>query len=425
MKNTKMPTIRFKGFNDDWEQRKLGDILISLQNNTLSRADLSNEAGVAKNVHYGDVLIKFGEVLDVSKEKLPMISDESVLSKYKLSFLQNGDVIVADTAEDSTVGKCSEIAGLNDEVVLSGLHTIPYRPIEKFASGYLGYYLNSSAYHNQLIPLMQGIKVTSISKSAMQDTDIVYPKSVEEQGKIGDYFQSLDHLITLHQRKLEKIKLMKKSMLGKMFSRDAESIPKIRFDGYTDDWEQRKLEEVCSEIGDGLHSAPEYDDNGKSFFINGNNLINGHIVINSNETKRVSENTFEKNNKQLDDNTVLLSINGTIGNLAYYQGEPVMLGKSAAYLKANKIDKTFLYSLLQTTAVMNNFMLSLTGTTIKNLGLDAIKKTKISIPKLREQERIGLYFSQLDHLITLHQRKLEKLKKVKKSLLEHMFPMEK
>ena len=195
-----IPEIRFKGFTDPWEQRKLGDILISLQNNTLSRANLSNEAGVAKNVHYGDVLIKFGEVLDVSKEKLPMISDESVLSKYKSSFLQNGDVIVADTAEDSTVGKCSEIAGLNDEVVLSGLHTIPYRPTEKFASGYLGYYLNSSAYHNHLIPLMQGIKVTSISKSAMQDTDIVYPKSVEEQGKIGDYFQSLDHLITLHQR---------------------------------------------------------------------------------------------------------------------------------------------------------------------------------------------------------------------------------
>ena len=212
-----IPKIRFDGYTDDWEQRKLGDILISLQNNTLSRADLSNEAGVAKNVHYGDVLIKFGEVLDVSKEKLPMISDESVLSKYKLSFLQNGDVIVADTAEDSTVGKCSEIAGLNDEVVLSGLHTIPYRPIEKFASGYLGYYLNSSAYHNQLIPLMQGIKVTSISKSAMQDTDIVYPKSVEEQGKIGDYFQSLDHLITLHQRKLEKLKKVKKSLLEHMF----------------------------------------------------------------------------------------------------------------------------------------------------------------------------------------------------------------
>lgn len=183
-----------------WEQRKLGDVLVSLQNNTLSRADLSNESGVAKNVHYGDVLIKFGEVLDVSKEQLPMITDESVMSKYKASFLHNGDVIVADTAEDTTVGKCSEIAGLNDEVVLSGLHTIPYRPVEKFASGYLGYYLNSSAYHNQLIPLMQGIKVTAISKSALQDTGIVYPKSENEQAQIGKYFQSLDHLITLHQR---------------------------------------------------------------------------------------------------------------------------------------------------------------------------------------------------------------------------------
>ena len=200
-KNNKTPKLRFSGYTDDWEQRKLGDVLVSLQNNTLSRADLSNESGVAKNVHYGDVLIKFGEVLDVGKEQLPMITDERVLSKYKASFLQNGDVIVADTAEDSTVGKCSEIAGLNGDIVLSGLHTIPYRPVEKFATGYLGYYLNSGAYHNQLIPLMQGIKVTSVSKSAMQDTDIVYPKSVKEQAMIGNCFQSLDHLITLHQRK--------------------------------------------------------------------------------------------------------------------------------------------------------------------------------------------------------------------------------
>ena len=217
-KGEKVPDIRFEGFTDDWEQRKLGNVLVSLQNNTLSRANLSDESGIAKNVHYGDVLIKFGEVLDVRKEKLSMITDENVLSKYKASFLQNGDVIVADTAEDSTVGKCSEIAGLNDEVVLSGLHTIPYRPIEKFASGYLGYYLNSGAYHNQLIPLMQGIKVTSISKSAMQDTDIDYPKSQEEQGKIGAYFKSLDEMITLHQHKCEELQNIKKFMLQNMFT---------------------------------------------------------------------------------------------------------------------------------------------------------------------------------------------------------------
>lgn len=175
-------------------------MLTSLQNNTLSRADLSSEQGIAKNVHYGDILVKFGEVIDVKTESLPLIADEAVIAKYKSSFLQNGDVIVADTAEDETVGKCTEIAGLGDEIAISGLHTIPYRPVRKFASGYLGYYMNSVSFHNQLLPLMQGIKVTSISKTALQNTDIIYPKSATEQEAIGKYFCQLDNLITLHQR---------------------------------------------------------------------------------------------------------------------------------------------------------------------------------------------------------------------------------
>jgi len=212
-----VPEIRFKGFTEAWEQRKLGEVLISLQNNTLSRADLSSEEGTAKNIHYGDILVKFGEVIDVKTESLPMIGDETVIAKYKSSFLQNGDVIVADTAEDETVGKCTEIAGLSDEIVISGLHTIPYRPLQKYAPGYLGYYMNSPSYHNQLLPLMQGIKVTSISKTALQNTDILYPKSATEQAAIGRYFRNLDNLITLHQRELEKLQNIKKSMLEKMF----------------------------------------------------------------------------------------------------------------------------------------------------------------------------------------------------------------
>ena len=195
----KVPRFRFSGFTGDWEQRKLGEMLISLQNNTLSRAELSPEQGIAKNVHYGDILVKFGEIIDVKTESLPMIADEAIMAKYKSSFLQNGDVIVADTAEDETVGKCTEIVGFSDEIVISGLHTIPYRPLQKFASGYLGYYMNSAFFHNQLLPLMQGIKVTSISKTALQNTDISYPKSENEQAAIGKYFSRLDHLITLHQ----------------------------------------------------------------------------------------------------------------------------------------------------------------------------------------------------------------------------------
>ena len=200
-----------------WEQRKLGDTFDFLQNNTLSRADLDAETGVAKNVHYGDVLIKFGEYLDASSSALPYIPSQQIVDKFKGSLLQDGDVIMADTAEDEAVGKCTEIAGLQGFPTISGLHTIPLRPKEKFASGYLGYYMNSGSYHNQLLPLMQGIKVTSVSKSAISNTDISFPYDRDEQAEIGGFFIRLDNLITLHQRKLEKLKNIKKSMLEKMF----------------------------------------------------------------------------------------------------------------------------------------------------------------------------------------------------------------
>ena len=357
----------------------MGEILIGLQNNTLSRADLSNETGVAKNVHYGDVLIKFGEVLDVSKEKLPMISDESILSKYKSSFLQNGDVIVADTAEDSTVGKCSEIAGLNDEIVLSGLHTIPYRPIEKFASGYLGYYLNSSAYHNQLIPLMQGIKVTAISKSAMQDTDIVYPKSMEEQGKIGDYFQLLDNLITLHQRKLF-LNFAKRN-----------------------DWEQRKLGEV-SDVRDGTHDSPKYQSIGHPF-VTSKNVKNGYITYD--DIQYISDEDFAEINKRskVDINDILMGMIGTIGNMALIRTEPDFAIKNVALIKDTKqINYLYLYHLLQSPFIEKQLTSGMDGGTQKFVSLGNVRNLNVIYPSDIEQDKIGCYFEKLDHLITLHRR---------------------
>ena len=188
-----------------------------MQNNALSRAELSNSEGEIMNVHYGDILVKYGEVLDVKKDALTYLLDKSIVKKYQASVLHNGDVIIADAAEDETVGKCSEMAGLTDEIVLSGLHTIPCRPKKKYAEGFLGYYMNSNAYHNQLLPLLQGTKVSSISKSAIQETDIFYPKSEVEQKQIGAYFKQLDHLITLHQRKCDELQNIKKYMLQNMF----------------------------------------------------------------------------------------------------------------------------------------------------------------------------------------------------------------
>lgn len=216
-KGDKTPELRFSGFAENWEQCKVSDLFDLLQNNTLSRAELSFEDGVAKNVHYGDVLVKFSEYLNVSQADLPYIVTQHIVDKLKGSLLQNGDIVMADTAEDETVGKCSEISGIQTIPIIAGLHTIPMRPKIKFASGYLGYYMNSDAYHDQLLPLMQGIKVTSVSKGAMQDTIVSFPSDIAEQVAIGQYFIRLDNLINLHQCKLKKLEQLKQSMLHNMF----------------------------------------------------------------------------------------------------------------------------------------------------------------------------------------------------------------
>ena len=198
-------------------------------------------------------------------------------------------------------------------------------------------------------------------------------------------------------------------------------VPELRFKGFFDEWEQRKLSEGTSKIGDGLHGTPKYTYNGDVFFINGNNLVNGKIKI-TEETKLVTEFDQSKDDKALNTDTILMSINGTIGNLAWYNNEKVMLGKSTAYLIVSEFDKSFIYSYLQNSTVKNYFLNNLTGTTIKNLGLKTIRNTKLFLPIWEEQKKIGSFFKQLDNTIALHQRKLELLKQLKQAYLQQMFP---
>lgn len=206
--------------------------------------------------------------------------------------------------------------------------------------------------------------------------------------------------------------------------KEEKKVPQLRFPKFKGDWEQRKFSEGVSEIGDGLHGTPIYCEDGNVYFINGNNLVDGKIVISA-ETKKVNESQQSTADKSLDDTTILMSINGTIGNLAYYSGERLMLGKSAAYIKVSEFDKRFVYAYLQAPSVQGYFMDSLTGTTIKNLGLKAIREMIMFIPQdVDEQKRIGKFLNHLDHLITLHQRKLEKIKKFKKGVMQKLFSQE-
>ena len=418
----KVPAIRFSGFTDPCEQRKFGDCFEFLKSNTLSRAGLNGENGTARNVHYGDILIKFGDCLDGERSDLPFITDDTVLPKFAGSILREGDVIFADTAEDEAAGKCVELRKLPKEPTISGLHTIPARPRFFFGTGYLGHYLNSDAYHRQLLPLMQGIKVISVSKAALQDTQVRFP-GLSEQAAIGAALSEIDNLITLHQRKYDKLVILKKSMLEKMFPKDGESVPEIRFAGFTDPWEQRKLSEVAT-FGGG-HTPPMADPD---------NYEDGYVLwVTSQDVK----------SNYLDRTTTQITEKGAKELTLYPAGSLVMVTRSgilrhtlpvAELRKPSTVNQDIRVILPQGECcgewllqffISHNKELLLefgkTGTTVESVDFGKIKDMLLYMPSTVEQQQIGDFFAKLDSLITLHQRKLELLQNIKKSLLDKMF----
>lgn len=210
--NSDVPEIRFKGFTEKWEKKKFKYIFIFLKNNNFSRKLFIYNQGKVKNIHYGDILTIYNSYLDYKNEKIPYIKQDI---KIVGDYLVNGDVVFADTAEDKTVGKCIEIGNIKGRII-SGLHTLPCRANIKYAKYYLGYFLNSIYFHSQLVILMQGSKVSSLSKAAFLNTYIMYPFE-SEQEKIGNYFYKLDKLISLYEKEIEKLQKLKKAFFGKMF----------------------------------------------------------------------------------------------------------------------------------------------------------------------------------------------------------------
>ena len=408
-KKSDTPAIRFKGFTDTWEQRKFGEVFdCTIPNNTLSRAELSYDEGTVLNVHYGDVLIKYGSVLDVQKDDIPRIPHRC-REDFNGALLQDGDIIIADTAEDETTGKACEISNLQGSVIVSGLHTMVCRPRNRMALGYLGYYLNSNAYHHQLLPLMQGIKVLSLSRSNIQKTSVSYPTAVKEQQHIAYYFSQLDNLITLHQRKYDKLTNVKKSMLEKMFPKNGSNVPEIRFKGFTEAWEQRKLGDVVQiTMGQSPDGSTYSDEPSDYILVQGNADLQNGWVCPRIWTTQIT--------KKADAGDLIMSVRapaGAMGKTAYN----AVIGRGVAAIKGNE----FIYQLL-VKMDMDGFWKTLScGSTFESLNSDNIKNAEVKVPTTAEQVQIGDFFRHLDNLIALHQRELEKLKNIKKSCLENMF----
>lgn len=215
-----VPECRFKEFENagEWEQLYIKDIFEFIPNNTLSRAELNYNIGNVKNIHYGDILTSFNEYLNTQKETIPFVTNPNLSEKLKRVKLNNGDIVIADTAEDETVGKCTEITNMQHiDTIVSGLHTIALHPTTKFATGFLGFFMNSESFRHQLLPLMQGVKVLSLSKKAIASCNIYYPMSFLEQKRIAECLTSLNDQICLYNDKLDILERHKQALRQRLF----------------------------------------------------------------------------------------------------------------------------------------------------------------------------------------------------------------
>ena len=384
MKNTKMPAIRFKRFNDDWEQRKLGELISEYKKTVDSSCTLpvltssKTEGVILQEEHFG-------------RKQQHDITGYNVLPRSYCTYRNRSDGV------DFTfnVNECCDMGIISKFYpVFCGNDNDTY-----FLSLVLN---NSDEVVHEIAYTCTGTGQKVLSFLDLQKMSIRAPLH-NEQKKISAYFKQLDHLITLHQRKLKKIKIMKKSMLEKMFPRDAESIPKIRFDGYTDDWEQRKMDDVVNSVDTGKSKFQKEGSSGM-YAILGSTSVIGY------------DNEYDYEGDFL----LTARVGANAGSLYRYVGK-AKISDNTVFIQASK-NIEFLYHLLTHFDIKK---LSF-GTGQPLVKASELKNLKLFMPAdIEEQTKIGEYFQNLDHLITLHQRKLEKLKKIKKSLLEHMFPMEK
>lgn len=424
MEKKNKPVIRFKGFDDNWEDDGFENIFLNISNNSLSRDNLNYDSGRAKNVHYGDILVKFNEVLDVKKETIPYVTNDAIVEKLKNNFLRDGDIIISDAAEDETVGKCVEVLNITDENILSGLHTIAVRPKQKFAPGYLGYYLNSNPYHDQLLKLMQGTKVLSISKTAIKNTSIRFPSEFPEQQKIGNFFENLGQLITQHQQKYSKLKTLKKAMLDRMFPKQGQLVPEIRFKGFEGDWEEKKFEQNIVSIQTGTNLLGMSTNNGMPLLKMGN-IQRGFFSFD--KLEYLAENINVENENIANYGDFLFNTRNTlelVGKGATWTGASgkYAFNSNIARFKFDGINTIFFNYLYNTQNLIKQVQARAMGTTsVAAIYPKNLNSMKYRLPSNEEQNKIGNYFKNLDELIANHELQITKLQNIKKVFLAKMF----
>ena len=374
------PKIRFAGFTDDWEQRKVSEEVDSI--------DTGKSKYEAKESGDFEILGSTGII------------------GYDDSFDYEGDFLLTARvgANAGTLYRHSGKVKITDNTVfLQGKHIdFVFYLLDRF----------------DLKKMSFGSGQPLIKTSELKSLELMMPTKNEEKEKIASYFSNLDNLITLHQRKCDKLKYIKKSMLEKMFPKNGESVPEIRFEGFTNDWEQRKLGELTT-YRNGTGHEEKQSDVGKYELVNLNSIsIDGGLKPSGKFIDEETETLIK------DDLVMVLSDVGhgdLLGRVAIIpENNRFVLNQRVALLRNNDFaDIKYLFSYIN--AHQRYFKLQGAGSSQLNISRESVEKFEVLLPSKDEQKKIGEYFSSLDTLITLHQCKLVKLKNIKKSMLKKMF----
>lgn len=407
MENT--PKIRFAGHTDDWEQRKVSEYANFFTGNGLNLNDISDD-GEQECILYGNLYTDYGMITDNIVYRTNTKIKNPVYSEY-------GDVLIP--ASDTTPTGLARATSLEKSGVLLGGDINIIRPNEGINGSCLSLALNAN--RKELIRLIKGTTVRHIHNSEIKDIVICLPKLETEQVRISSYFKQLDRLITLHHRKLESLKLCKKYMLSKMFPKDGETVPEIRFEGFIGDWEQRKFMDFTWYAGkrnkEDLALEP-YAITNEHGFIRQCEAHEDFGYMKNTDRKAyiiVQPNSFAYNPARIN-----------IGSIGYYEGtESVIVSSLYEVFQTDKnVNDRFLWHWFKSDEFPKWIEKLQEGSVRLYFYYDKLCECQLYIPSLEEQEKIATYFDNLDQFINSQQNKLDTLKQFKKYMLQNMFPGE-
>lgn len=417
-----VPKLRFPEFRDAgaWVEKPLGKVYSFKVTNSFFRDKLNYEKGLVKNIHYGDIHTKFSTLFDIRKEMVPFINSSEAIGKIKSdSYCIEGDMVFADASEDlNDVGKSIEIVNLNNEKLLSGLHTLLARQKKsELVIGFGGYLFKSNDIRTGIKKEAQGAKVLGVSAGRLSNINIYFPTDKKEQQKIADCLSSIDELITAQTQNLDTLKTHKKGLMQQLFPAEGETVPKLRFPEFRDAgaWEEKTLEQVANYANGKAHEK-HIDEAGKYV------VVNSKFISTEGDVKKFTKRAFCLANKK-DVLMVLSDVpNGkAIAKCYFVESDNLYaVNQRICKLKPKNIVAKLLFYILD----RNPFFLAFDdGVKQTNLRKDDVLGCPILLPSSPdEQKKIADCLSSIDEIIDRQVQKIGTLKAHKKGLMQQLFP---